>query len=704
MNMRHLLKSAVAFCLVVFLTAGVIFEWPQIILNESVLRWLTRRLDQKRIHVDWGSLHLYFESQGLFKKRVSLDLGAVCIELPESKWSGCADRVSARFGVDFSGFKPRFTEITPLFVKNLKWELGEGLRRIRGEANLEGDEARQWSVNVRGRTHFLDQSILDAQGRIQLVRFSILHPKFNYHFDLNYRRHLLSGRALARIEGVVDRHRWTGRLDTQIDHWFVGLPKVSAQECSYFFGRKTTRELWHYKSLGEVKLFCPVRATLAPVPHDDLHGIPNQLLGTLSLRLAFSDYLPRLKTELEGEAQIVLDPIRSAILEGGGQMRVRLTHGVIGESVALWKMDSATELRAEVPEFQRLVEDFQKGPWAIPAPFHVLRGSISLRLEGEADWKTGSFPFRLSTHLHSSTQFIKLNGNGYVMVKDYLKRADWRLGIDATLIHAQLELPRLDWARPPKLLPDNRFYASWPPEKAGKKPNFHYRISLKTQLGHPAYVLTNLTQRKVPVFFQVLFSDSEPVSGLVRLASFPVEIFRRKAQIESLQLNFRDPLSSSLIFGSMQTTYADYRITIQLGATFERPQIQLLSEPALPESQIVSVLLFGRPLAELNSAESSTVGNTRAAIADQALGLASLYALAATPIQSLAYDPTTGVVSAKVRLGEGSSLSLGTNTKESNVLEFQQRLGSNFSLQAGVESSESSRGSASASLQWSRRY
>ncbi len=711
MNFCQILKSFCVFGLLLILAAGVVFQWPQLVLNSTTLSWLAHFLNQRGIQLKWKSMELEFDSVGLLHKAVRFNFRNFCIDLPQSQFSGCADLVKARVGVDFSRLKPRVTEITPLVVQNFRWEAGQEPRKIRGVAQVEGAEIRKWTAVLRGDAQFFDHSVLSYRGRIQLETLSLVHPKLNYHLELNYQNKKIIGRVKfqpgkisAQVDGLLDRHRWTGDLKFQVNHLIPGIPQLTAKSCQYQLRRNTTRELWHINTSGSLNVVCPVEIIVPAVPHDDYRKIPRNFFGTLDLKLLSSDFLPRLHTDLSGDARLVLDPIRSSLIEGGGQVTVHLSRGIVGESVDLWKMTSFSGLHFEIPEFQRVVENFRNGPWAIPAPFQVLHGRVFLALEGEADWKTGRFPFRIRTHLHSSTQFLKLKGGGNLLVTDLFKNAEWRLGIDAVLTEVQLELPRLDWARPPKVVPDQRFYSSWPPQRPSQNSRFHYRISIRTPIGHPGWVLSNLTTRKIPVLFEVVLSDSMPLSGMVRMVNFPVEIFRRKAQIESFQITFRDPLTASLVFGSMQTTYADYKITIQLGASLDRPQVHLLSEPALPESQIVSVLLFGRPLEELTSLESSSVGNAQSAIADQALGLASIYALASTPIQSLAYDPRRGVISAKLKLGEGSSLNLGTNAKESAVIEFQQRLGSNWSLQAGVESTDTTRGSASASLQWSRRY
>ncbi len=704
MKARQVFQFIGGIGFLVLLLLSAVFAWPQLILNQTTLRWAVRALQKSQVKVDWASFRFAFESIGFLKKRISVDAKMFCVELPDLHWKGCADQLTGRLAIDISTLKLRFSEFKPILLNNLNWTLTTSKGTVEGHVDLEEGSDRPGFTRLRGDARLPDQSFVRFHGDIQLERFSFESPRLAYDLSVRYQRKAFQGVAFAKIHGGLEHHRWAGGVEARLDRWIPGIPSLQTKNCRFFLNRMPIRESWSVRYFGEFKLFCPIQAHLKPVPYDDYRRIPNLILGTLNLRLSSSDYFPHFETKFSGEAQLSLDPIRSRLVQAGGRIQVKLDSGVLGEAITQWRFRSNSSLRIEIPEFQRWIENFKRGPWAIPAPFNVFKGRILFDLDGEADWKTGSFPFHLSTQLHSSTQVLKCGGRGYLMFTNLLQHPDYLLGLDVRLTRVQVEIPRLDWAKPPRLIADHRFYDVWPPRSSQQKARFHYRISVATETGHPAFVLTNFSKQKVPVFFQIHFSDAAPLSGSVRVVSFPIEVFHRKAQVESLHLTFRDPLSSSLIFGSMQTSYADYKINIQLGATLERPQVHLLSEPALPESQILSVLLFGRPLDELSSIETSSVGNTRAAIADQALGLASLYALASTPIQSLAYDPMTRVISAKLKLAEGTSLNLGSNIRESALVEVQQRLGKNWSIQAGVESSEFNRGSASASLQWSRRY
>jgi autotransporter translocation and assembly factor TamB len=162
-------------------------------------------------------------------------------------------------------------------------------------------------------------------------------------------------------------------------------------------------------------------------------------------------------------------------------------------------------------------------------------------------------------------------------------------------------------------------------------------------------------------------------------------------------------MNESPIAGNVSVKYADYQVLIQLVGTIDKPQILLKSDPPLPENQIIAVLIFGRPLDELDSDQTASVGSTQAAITDGAISLASLYLLASTPIQSVNYDPSSGAVSAKVRLGDGMSLNLGRSTQESTI-GIRKRIGRYWTLETDFSNSAPYGKVGSAYLEWSHRY
>ncbi|MEO5969714.1 MAG: hypothetical protein ABIQ95_07275, partial [Bdellovibrionia bacterium] len=115
---------------------------------------------------------------------------------------------------------------------------------------------------------------------------------------------------------------------------------------------------------------------------------------------------------------------------------------------------------------------------------------------------------------------------------------------------------------------------------------------------------------------------------------------------------------------------------------------------------------FGKPMEELDADQEQSVGSTRAAIADKALGIASLYALASTPVQSVGYDSTTKLFTAKLRLGEGTSLNLGADTNGLEGIGIRKRLSSKWSITTDISNSKSGYQNKAVStfLEWVHRY
>jgi hypothetical protein len=288
------------------------------------------------------------------------------------------------------------------------------------------------------------------------------------------------------------------------------------------------------------------------------------------------------------------------------------------------------------------------------------------------------------------------------------------VGMDVMLTDVKLAMPRLDLEAPPRLLPDSRIkrFSEIQKQEADEASDSDLDYQLRVLTGStPVRLSSNLARAPIPIHLKIEMGRDLPPSGVIRVARFPVELFRRNAVVDHFEMALADPTSESRIDGAVRIRYTDYTITALLIGSARKPVVKLVSDPPLPEEQLIAVLLFGREMEELDSDQNYSVGNTRAALADSAIGLASLYAFASTPIQSVGYDPSRREVTAKVRLGEGTSLNLGGTTagQVSNV-GIRRRLGPSWSIQTGVGWDDSTIDAssrdqvASAELEWSRRY
>jgi hypothetical protein len=119
----------------------------------------------------------------------------------------------------------------------------------------------------------------------------------------------------------------------------------------------------------------------------------------------------------------------------------------------------------------------------------------------------------------------------------------------------------------------------------------------------------------------------------------------------------------------------------------------------------MAVLLFGSPMEALGEDSAIAAKDTSEAVANRALGLASLYYLADTPIESVRYDPQAKIFSAKVSLGKGTSFVVGADSKQVRSVGIRKRIGKNFAVTSEIPNDVSSdKSSITGFLEWFRRY
>jgi hypothetical protein len=234
--------------------------------------------------------------------------------------------------------------------------------------------------------------------------------------------------------------------------------------------------------------------------------------------------------------------------------------------------------------------------------------------------------------------------------------------------------------------------------------NFIYEINVKTPSESPVYLLSNLTKKPAPIHVDLSTSSQDHLQGKIRVTSFPLELFRRDATVEHFDLLLRRPVEESKLDGLIKVAYADYTISIMVISTLGKPTVKFLSDPPLPEDQVIATLLFGRPIEELDADQSLSVGNSRAAVADRALGLASLYALASTPIQSVDYNSKTGILTATFKLAKGMTLNVGMDSNRISEVGIRKRLGGPWTATTSLSSFDGQAGILSTFIEWVNRY
>ncbi|HUP58113.1 MAG TPA: translocation/assembly module TamB domain-containing protein, partial [Bdellovibrionota bacterium] len=537
-----------------------------------------------------------------------------------------------------------------------------------------------WKGTVQARAGLGERRSATLDARLSPL------PKEGYRYavDASYREG--PGRASAAIAGEATAERLKGELKGRAERLIPSIRKAWTGACRFDLERRP-RTLEGARFEGRVGLDCPVHAQVPIAPKKGVDfKIPSEAGVEVRAELSTLSFPPSPSERVNGEVAVTLIPILTPLFEGNG----RVNASIDGAPTAFpedWRMDTDLGLALRIPSFRRLVKLLEPTDWAIWAPLRVLRGSLGLELTGRFDAIDGSIPLALKTRLRSPSQRLDIDASGRVDVAGWAGAPRTRAEVDVTLSDFMLELPRLDLAAPPRFFPDKRVKsfakADEEKQKAGTSPeagSLEYRVRVRTPADRPARILSNLARAPIPIALDLRLSSEAPLEGEVRVQSFPVEFFRRKAVVERLKLDVREPSDESPIDGSVRMDLTDYQVRVIAVGTAGRPAIRFESDPPLSQEQIISLLLYGRTPDDLDAEESSSVGSAQAAVQDRALGLLSFFVLGSTPIQSLGYDPRTGRLDVKVRLGEGTSLNLGGGSEEGQNVGVRRRLTRNWSI------------------------
>ncbi|TMB00651.1 MAG: hypothetical protein E6J70_09960 [Deltaproteobacteria bacterium] len=156
----------------------------------------------------------------------------------------------------------------------------------------------------------------------------------------------------------------------------------------------------------------------------------------------------------------------------------------------------------------------------------------------------------------------------------------------------------------------------------------------------------------------------------------------------------------------------NYRVTVHLGGTSEKPELTLASDPPLEQADILSVIVFGKPARDLGKGES-------VALQEQALQLASGYVmpeLRASVMNTLGLDTldvempqTTGTATdrrGRVSVGRYVAGDVFVSLAQEFGAHAGQAVGVEYGLtpEISVKGSTSTRGDSAIDIFWHRRY
>lgn len=366
----------------------------------------------------------------------------------------------------------------------------------------------------------------------------------------------------------------------------------------------------------------------------------------------------------------------------------------------------------EVPKFQELVASLRQTTHPIPAPFHHLQGSLLCNVSGEVTFTGMRFeaPFQCTSDLHSKSQSIGAFAKGQVIGVFDGARPKIELQTQLTANDVQLVFPELGQVTQlPRLTRDPRIDRTANIEKkaVSRAIDFKYDIKITTKASHPIRILNvPYTQSIVPIALNIELVSERPMIGTIDIGHVDLVFLRRKATIDSVRLTYNndDVIDrSAALKGEVRVVNTEVTVHVQILGTVKKPVFVLHSEPPLPESELVPLLVYGQSPDLLTDSEQQSSESVRAALAERAIGLASMYYLASTPIESVSYNPASRVFTARVSISKNVSLSLGSDAENTNIVGIQRRINQSWSFETTAEDEGIHRRGV-AMLRWARRY
>ena len=747
----------------VFMAVTILWFFPgTIISSANFVRYAEGPLKGKGITLERTQLNLSARSESFWKKEISFSLKNFCLTYSSTSPPACGKDFEIKIGLDLLRFKLHKINLLKLVASsdNLVLDLGEpaskkeppstfnlwswikkisigdldiNLKTVKikmPEDELNADVSVQnhtaggfkvvASVSSKNKKSFQD-ALVNIENPTVTYLSEVLSPhqaliKVNLAPQSFLRAEVSSnGDAtdpVLKIVGTIKNPKVKSEL-------FIDLAKTARDLSIAMHGTARLEKIPAPLEMTE----CKIHATL-PQPESSLpieaatlncnfktemrsFVAQKKVLGQLpsTIKLNLSGQVATNKSapeELKGRLTLALQPVKNSFLTGD----VKAHYELIYSATTPMKMEPVEiDGNIEITKFLKFAGFMNAVGILIPSPVNVLNGTAALKISGKVSPQPfhTQVGFSLTTDLKSSSQRLNLETNGDLEIVPCVPpQPSTIINLNVVTNDVLLVLPNVDPLDPPALVPDSRFVIATK-QKAKPACPTSFNFSLKND-AKPILISGDILKADLPLNISLQKNEGAPLKGNLHVTDYHAEFFRRKGVVENFDLNF----ATNEISGKVRVDYADYRVYILLSGTTDSANITLQSDPPLPRDQALALLLYGKSPDLLDADQNASVKNADAAATNGALSLASLYIFASTPIETIGYDPNTNGVSAKVKLGNGTSLNVGANSQGLTDLGITKRLSKHWRIQTtlnepGDQASQSGR-SATTLLEWFQRF
>jgi hypothetical protein len=591
-----------------------------------------------------------------------------------------------------------------------KWNFSVRADRVKGlparKANFdlnvdlpEGPDLLPLAANVKGRADLgkFGSAQLSGDGRMEAEDVGQVRLNLNSSFE--------GKRQEMKASGSLNKEKFALTVSGSAARPVDMLQKVELNGCAWNGDIRRKG-----KPFLQSNLNCRVALTRMPAPEErpfqDMLPKHFQFLVQGPVTIANWDKSP----VFEAPMKISLTPLLSEFYTLRGQTSINFSGKFLeGKESLNAEIDVSSQLVFQ--RFQPIVKKFQDTDFSIPAPFNTLDGRIYCNIEGRIQ-KMGAMmnlPLDCGTDLSSATQAMYIKAQG-----TFEKTTDQKLVIRLAIGLNKLtfELPKLALnGTVPQIFPDKRIMTAKERAKADGKTDDALPVTLDIHITtppeRPLTLITSLQPTPVPISIDLtLKGDRVDPLGSIGINQYRVSFLKKKAFVDHIRLILAPDEKQPLLDGLVVFQDPDVKINLKLSGSVDQPFYELESMPPRSPAELLSIVLYGGDPDALDEENLRSVDETRAAMVDGAIGLLSMYYLASTPIDSVGYNPYTGLFRARVRVAQGLSLTVGSDLGGARQsLTLRKRLTENWSFETGAETDEETHQSKGVAMfKWGRRY
>ena len=574
--------------------------------------------------------------------------------------------------------------------------------------------AAELQIPAMGTKHpFLEGTIkVKGFGVATTQKLSVVTQSERTHVRSEGQVDYTSGKTTSSLQPKLDISLTLDQAVTRLDASFSGLPGPLVKVDHVKFEMKTPLGediLWSEKpstfvASAPIALFFIDKDMRKPLEKSCECKIPELLKFELSGRAWLADIFNQPADQKPViDSQLAIEGVHNKLLSVDVSAKIK-----IDKKAGQYILTPALDLEAAINNFQGFRRFLDAKNILIPAPLSLLDGTVKISSHDlvKTSEKEYILPVTVVTNLSSQRQVVNVTTGTVVNISADFKEVF--IDVVAKIEDLQLELPPLDPMKGiPRITSDQRILLT-PKVQKPKTSKFKIYLSVAVETTKPAAVrlLSTYFKPHLPITMSLHHSRDKDKTGFLKTEPFQIEYLRRKVNVEKMRIDLPEletkPIPVDAKFRIQQTNYT---VFIDVVGPINKPDISLTSDPYLPESEIINVLLYDRTSDQIAGADAETSGNVQAAMADRAVGLFGLWAFAATPIKSFSYNPVTKVYSATVALSDDVTAGIGTNWEEATRLELRKRVSKRWMLTAAwVPATQEDEQQTKLVLQWEKRF